>query len=518
MKLSKDENKYLLIFLLSILIFIISWVLLNDTKAYSRDEMYYASYSLAWSDADTQDVRHITRYDLYKIAMLPAYRVLLYSSLSLFGKNLVGLRFINLIAGIAILFSVYWFGRKLKLPTSYYLLIYLSLLVVPKMIYYYHLARPDFILMALIIWVFILLIVYTRDKKDYFLYIAAALTGFSCGIYWNGIALVAAFGVIIFYFLLRKVISKRTFLFSVLITSVSLLLFFILPIILNWDVFIPLLTSTGFQTKDISEGTAVWNYPLSLARLVWFGFTNGVLILHGIFLLSTIGLAIFFFTRKNSVEAKSLIKDISIFGGIFIIIYILITAFRGDGEGRFIDHIIILVFVQFSIVFSFTLKNIKKIPAKILALSFLILFFGSMAGKVLYDAYTHNGQAKAYTQYSDDLKNLIKRKDKRVFTSYETMWALPNPKMYLEVFMHKKIFTYEEMSELFKKYNVGYILLDERSKDRMKLGQPSYVNWRKVLDNEYILIGKIANKYYRANKGKNPATGNKFITEVWQRK
>ncbi len=518
MNILNHTNKQYLVFAALLLLFVIAWFLLNDSEAISRDEMFYASYSLAWSDADTKDIRHVTEHDYYSVSMQPVYKALMYSSISLFGKNITGLRFFNLVAAIIILISVFRFGKKFKFSPLFFIIFFLMLLLVPKIRYYYFLGRPDFILMSLIVLVLLFVTTYTREKKNYFLYFAAAITGFSCGIYWNGIALLACFGVLMLYLLVKKTISLRIFLFSALYTSLSLFLFFLLPLIFNWDNFIPMLTGTGFQTKDISEGTAIRNYPVSLLRLFWYGFTNGILIIHGIILISTVLISMFYFLRSKNTENKSFLKELSVINCIIIVVFILITAFRGDGEGRYVDNIMIPIFIQFAVVVSFSFATFKTISVKILALCVLTVFFGGLTFKVISDTYSNYGQTQAYEKYSENLRDIIKNTNSRVFTSYESMWALPNPKLYLEIFINKKMNSYQEMSLLFKKYNVDYILLDERSKDRMKSNEPSYVYWRQVLENEFKLIGSIRNKYYRSNKEKKPANGKEYVNEIWQRK
>ena len=69
--------------------FISTWIIVNDSYVINRDEMYYASYSTAFSEHETEDIRFISEKDHYTVAMLPLYRILLRSSISIFGKNIL---------------------------------------------------------------------------------------------------------------------------------------------------------------------------------------------------------------------------------------------------------------------------------------------------------------------------------------------------------------------------------------------------------------------------------------------
>ncbi len=506
------------ILIICIIFFIVTWLLLNDSFVINRDEMYYASYSTAFTAQETKDIRYITDKDHYTVAMLPLYRIFLRASISIFGENIFGLRVLNLIAGIIMLLFVWWWSREFKM--GWPLLIVFTLIFVgdPKSQYYLHHGRPDFLIMALAVCVFSLFMISIKKKKDLFLYIAGILAGISCGIYWNGISLLIAFSVICLFAFIRHIITLKNILFLSIFVVSTVFFAFILPLLINFDTLISLMTNVGFQTKNISSGTSFINYPINFINMLLLGFGQGVLILHLLFLIAAVFLLSLMYILKLNINAD--IKNVIIFSSIFILFYLLTTAFRGDGGGRFIDFIYPILIIVFSYLFIIFINNNKKKILRLLAIAGLFILAFSGYTKVIYDGIKNNGQTFYYQKYAADLNKIITKKGARVFLTFDFMWTLPdNPKLYLEVTKDKELKTYQAVENLFDKYNVEYVLVDERSKDRMHGPEKIlwYSYWEQVLNNRYNLIGTVENKFYRENKEKPPANGKDFVTEIWER-
>ena len=58
----------------SLLLFSIVWTLVNNSYDLSRDEMWYADYSIKYNDTETRDIRHLSENDIHQVAFSHVYR------------------------------------------------------------------------------------------------------------------------------------------------------------------------------------------------------------------------------------------------------------------------------------------------------------------------------------------------------------------------------------------------------------------------------------------------------------
>lgn len=517
--------KKLSILIIALAVFILFWLLINNSYNISRDEMYYTYYSVYFDASKTEDIRYTTEYDLYTLSMLPLYRLIQKTTVSLAGKNIVGIRLLLLLFSLITLSLVWWSTSKRSISSLAFILFAFFIVADPKMEYYLHNGRPDWIVMCIAIVMFVFLGMYLYNKREIYLYLAAFAVAFSTGIYWNGLAFLVAFVAAILILTLKQMIKWKTLLLVFALTGVTSLVVFVLPMISQWQVFKALMVGEGFQTSDLTSGSAFSNYPISLLLLVFKGFTNGIQVLHGILFVAFLFLYFILSYQKRLTENFRLLFLTLL---IVSVVFLLVVALRGHGEGRFVNFMIPILFLCFAEMLGvlFTSDNRKMRYPKIAAIVFLILFGGVSLGRTTLYAWNNRGQWQAYKEYARDIKAVIGMAEGRVLTTFDFWLALQQyPKLFLEVTKDDILQTYEEVKEMFDSHQVNYALVDERSKIRMSgqsdehgIGGIWYMHWKDLLDNEYVKIGSVYNRYYRQNKGLPPDDPRGFETEIWKRK
>jgi len=367
---------------------------------------------------------------------------------------------------------------------------------------------------------FVLVILFHYENKSYYLYVSGILGGLATGIYWNGLAALASFFAILFLLLLKKKISIKTLVSVLSVSTLSLLLFFLIPVIYFWQETIALFGSEALQTSRLVSGNAVFEYFSSLIRLI-------LLIIepkrYNLLVSSILILVIFntFYGRLVLKDKK--ITDFLLYGWIWISFFLLIVVFRGGGL-RFFYFLLPLIYFILTFSLGYLCENYKKRKIVFLSSIFLLIFSLLIAFNTTIQLQKTSGQWKEYQKYTKDLKEYLVDKKGRVLTTFDFSWALKDyKKLFIETNSFQEPKSYSELNDNFNKYNVKYILVSERSRIRMSgvdehgIGSNWYYFWDEILNNEYIHIGDVHNKYYRHNKGIKPTSSEGYKTEIWMK-
>ncbi len=508
-----------------LIIFTSVWFIINNSYLITRDEMYYTYYSLYFDASETEDIRYTTEHDLYTLSMLPVYRFIQKAVVLIVGKNIVGIRLLLLLFSLIMLTVVWWGHNKKSASFISFALFTFFIIADPKMEYYLHNGRPDWIIMCIAVMMFVFIEMYLQSKRELYLYLATFTTALSTGIYWNGLPFLGAYVVAILILMLKKILKWKTFLFICMLAGSTFFVVFVLPLISQWQVFKALMVGEGFQTSDLTSGQAFYRYPRSLLLLIVKGLTNGIQILHGVIAAAFLFVYIILrYKRKLSDYYRILFFMLL----VVCVVYIVIVAVRGHGEGRFVNFLIPILFLYFAemlvVLFTSIVGNLRYI--RMAAIVFLLIFGVLSLGRTALYTLNNRGQWQAYNEYSKDIKATIGKAEGRVFTTFDFWLALEQfPKLFLEVTKDNILYNYDEVKDMFDRYDVKYALVDERSKMRMS-GKPDdhgiggmwYRHWKELLDAEFVMIGTVYNQYYRQNKELHPKDLRGFETEIWKRK
>lgn len=509
-------------YILCIVFFAGLWLLMNNSHRVNRDEMWYSSYGIELNDSETSDIRHITEYDIHQIAFPLTYRLLQRITVESFGKNLFGLRAINIFFGILMLTIVAFALKNQNLPVFFLFLFILLLTFYPVTARQMHNSRPDWTMGCIAAICLCLIHLYFVKRKIVFLYIAGFLAGFSAGIYWNGLAVMAAFALIMLLLTIRKEIRFKHLVGISITIFVFSVIFCLLPIFFNWDTFIAMTQNSGLQTSRLATGSGIRQYPSSLVKMIWRLLTSGpVNWLLAFLLFSTI--ICYATSLKN--ENRDHYKQAGLYIlPWFVFFYALIVAIR-DSSPRHVYHVLPAIFFIHIMALSHLTKNRGwKTWSAATHMIFAILgcFIIASASKTSFDAYFQRGQWQAYKQWANDIRSIIPQTTSRVMTTYNFAWALEGyNKFYLENTIFQKPTDIDQASKMFTDHNIEYIHFGERT--RLRMDNPGTENyqwygyWNKILERDYEKVGTVYNRYYRHNKGVPSADERGFRTEIWKR-
>ncbi|MGL1890231.1 MAG: glycosyltransferase family 39 protein [Spirochaetaceae bacterium] len=520
MNIQKSQLKKIITITCLIIFFTTIWIIQNDSFVISRDEMWYTDYSVKFNDTETNDIRHITEYDLHQSAFPVVFRVMQRANINILGKNIFSLRFLNLVFGLLLIVCVgsFLFKRNISI---FWLFIYLILILFDTVVTKQsHILRPDWIFETTIVISILLLFDYLEKHKIKYLYIISILGGFSVGIYWNGLAAVAAFYVIITLLLINKKILRIDYIKVLFISFLSVFIFFILPLLFYKDETISLFQNDGLQTSSLASGNTIKLYLASFINLLSeiFKFSKYNLMIGSVSIL-----VFFLFLVLICKSKKQQFISNLLYVGLWVIVYILVIIFRGGGI-RFLYFLIPLLYFILLFILGELREDYNKKWYVLLPSIYVVLYCLIITANTSIYINNNKGQWVVYNQYSKDIKGYFSEKEGKVFTSFDFSWALEgNDKFYMETISFIDIKSDEEFSCLLKDNNVNYVLVGERSRLRMKgedefgIGKEWYRYWDIILKDEFILAGSVYNKFYRHNKGLAPKNPDGFQTEIWVR-
>lgn len=515
------KKRHTITTLLAIFLFISIWTIQNNSYLISRDEMWYTDYSIHFNDHETEDVRYTTDLDLHQSAFPATFRILQRFSVGLMGKNIFGLRFLNLIFAIILLAVLSYFLQKRKLSANWIFLYILFLLFDSVVAKQSHILRPDWVFEISVVISICFLLLFLEQNRLRYLYITSIIAGFSVGIYWNGLASLAAFYFILTLFLFTRKIIFKEFLLIILLSLISLTIFFIIPTSLFFEETIALFQTDSIQANRLTSGNAFYEYFSSFTKLI-----AGLLkptsynLITGSFIAFFISAVIFSrFVKKNNKVLRDLL-----YIGSWGTIYILIVVLRG-GDIRFVHLLLPLIyFLLIYLISSFDSGIRKHLFYKLMVMYLVIYTLMISANNILY-IKNNSGQWREYQKFSKDLNELIPHASGRIFTVFDFTWALNDrPKYFMETILFNPVESEEEFMMLLETYDIDYMMVDERSRLRMfgedefGLGKEWYRYWDSILSNDFILVGEVVNKYYRHNKGIAPKNPNGYTTEIWKKK
>lgn len=522
-----DNKTYLFYLGGTILVFVTTFILLNDSFMIGRDELWYTDYSLRFDDtAIEDDIRHIIDEDIHQIAFLPAYRLVQGTSVSIFGKTLFGLRALQLMGGILLILFVAWLFRLHK-RRDYNLLFFVILLVTNYWAAgYLYDARPDW-------WVGILAVISTgfiiefiKTKKKWCLHLAVFIASLTTAVYWNGLAVVGGIASVIFYLKMTKFIRWKDLLLSYLIQIFTVLLFLGIQIFIFIQEFIVLIQNNAVDTVRLANGSAFTGFLSSLIHFLHNSFFAEPSRWLFTFFVGTILYLSYILLKKGNLD--TLHKHVLYIFIYFQIGYIILVALRGHNvrsEFMILPWWFLWMTIALNYGYEYLLKSGKKRLYQIYYCSLVsvVVFVGVQGIVLLYNGHINSGQWAAYQQYGKNISSVLSDQDGRVLARYDLAWLLPNQsKLFFDSINFQKPTSTQKTSELFKKYQVESILVGERS--RLRLDAPYEHNkewhkyWNEVLNNEFELVDIVYNEYYEHNKGNPPVDSMGFKTEVWVRK
>jgi hypothetical protein len=512
-------KKYLNINLaFSFLIFTASWLLINDSYKVSRDEMWYADYSMKFDNSETNDIRHITEVDIHQVAFSHVFRYMERLVISLFGENLYGLRLLNLIFGMLMIYSVWISTKKIQPQARYFLFLYTVLIsFTPILSLYSHHARPDWVMMSLItISILFSVIDFVKNDKRY-LYGSVASAVLSGVIYWSGLAALA--GILALYFTLFLINQRNIkYVYAFFATLLLVFLYYFLLFLFNGSELIALFSTEALQSGNLMSGKSLSMYWDNLILLLNYPTENGVTgyVLTAL-IFSPITFMLFYKDKMTAIDKKILLLFY-----VFFITYIVITLLRGQGI-RYLYFIFPVLFFLNIYMCTVVRESSGKFFANIYITGLTCISVLSLVSTGLY-AKNNSNQWESYKKYGADIENIVENVDGRLMTTYDFSWLwLDKSKFYLETFSFKEVESYEEFNNIMDKYNIGVILIGETTKKRIKKHNHkktdlwySYLN--SFLDDKMIKADTIKNKFYRANKQNKPIDIDGYTTELWIRK
>lgn len=497
------------IFIILILFFYtLIWFISNDAFYFHRDEMWYASYSVSLSDYSTNDIRHIIPIDLHQIAFLPVFRFLQGFIISIFGENIYGLRIINL----AFILSVLYLSIRLfiKLEISRFLIIFFVLIIMfePQVMMYSHKARPDFIIACLGLISVIYIINFLLYRKVYFLYSSSFFSVLALSMYWNGLAVIFSTSLTILIFYLKKYVSINDLLKLSFFTLFFLIIFFLLPIYLNYDSFFETFTNIGVKS---SSGTFhILNiFYMIKQSLIGSKYQSILLFIVLFYIISWIII--------NKTNISIIKKEILFVCMYFFIAILLVLSLRSDSS-RHLYMFLPIFYLAFILNINLLFIKVKKMKKlTYLTLTIIVVLFTLNSSRYIYNNF---GQQSSYDKYSYDINHTIIKDDVIVLTTFDLTWAVDNPKFYLENFLFKNLSSKLEFVSIISNYDIEYMLIDETTRSRLD-NHPKKQIWYKYL-NEYLnsnykLKTVFFNKFYRQNKKRIKLDTRGYKTEIWER-
>jgi hypothetical protein len=505
----------------SLLLFSISWTLMNDSHTISRDEMWYADYSVKLNDSKTNDIRHITNIDIHQASFSYIFRYLEKGVVEQFGKNIMGLRVLNLITGMLTVFTMWIFIREVQFKSRYFLLLYTVLITfIPILSNYAHHIRPEWVMMMFSTISMVFLTINVIVSKKCYLYLSAVFAALSAVIYWSGLAILA--GILVAYtFLFFENKKDIRYLYSIFIALILAILYYFPLFIFNKDELIGLFSTAVPQTGRILTGHAFVEYWSVFLILLNDIPKSGI---TGLLTIGFIGSPIFlYFLGKKRLSGTH--KKIILCFYIFFISYFLISLLRGAGLRYFYFILPIFIFLNMYICISLREAG-DRVIANIYLAGLILLSVASVVSAAVYVS-NNNGQWKWYKKYEKDVFSSIEDIDGRLMLTYDFAWLLKErDKFYLENFIFKPSKTYNFFKSTMEEHNITVVLIDETTRtridnetDKFGIGATWYQYLQKFLiEKDFKKVNIIYNKYYRKNKEKIHIYEDGYATEIWVRK
>lgn len=517
-----EGRKFRPVFLLFSVLFVVYWFYANDSFSISRDGSVYVSYAMEWDESETEDIRYLTKSNIYQAAQLPVYRILQRKLISFFGENIYGIRIINLFITLLVL-GVFWL-MCVKLELSPWIFI----LGVPFCFFfsytrqYMFIARPDWLIMCLSLIVAMSIIIGIHTKRNSYLTLAAIAAGLAPTIYHNGIPLFFAFLSILFWLLVRKEITPTRLAYLIFLPLVFISTVFIFFYFMPYFVeFKDLFANSTSNANRMVSGLWIKEYLIAFGSVIWHGYFEGKRIFIGMIMLIGSFLCIYTYKQKKiNKEQKISIEALVVFY-IFSIIGILFRS-ANPRHSYFFIHI---AFLLFGIVLAWLCKEHKRSLIVKASILFFILLIASFSFKAFQHIYKNGGQSAYYAKLSRDLTNIILKDKGRVMTYYDFRLAMPKHKKFFYMpLLTNRPSSQKEFSRLLKQYDVNYVTVCERTRMRME-GQidagsgPNHYKFLKgILNDEFNKVSVIYNKHYRRNGDSPPLDGVEFSTEIWKRR
>lgn len=497
--------------------------MLNDSYNISRDEMWYADYSLKLDDTQTFDIRHLTDIDTHQIAFSPLFRYAEGVALNAFGQNIFGLRLINLFAGICAVSGAWFLFGVAKKSAKYHLLIFTILLsFLPICAKYSHHIRPDWCMMMIIALSisFLFIGIETGNRKHF--YLSSILVSLSSIIYWSGLAAQAGILMVLAYLCFRKKTFVNTYSISATISLFIIGIYaYVISIIYRDQVRELFSDSSPLQTGDLVSETFLASYMSSIEVFLVNIINSGIL---GLFYLAIIlGPLVIYFVFRNYIKYQ--FKQVIIITYIFLLVYIFVSLIRGSGA-RYLYFII----PSFTIINFYLLIKLKiLIQGKrnlMLSLFHFMIFCAVILSFIHSARYAYNNREQSiyYSKYERDIGLVINDTNGRIMTSYDFAWMHENrSKFFLENFIFSKVHTYEAFINIMKENDINVVLVCETTRVRMDSVKtnPDIETWYKYLDSyldeSFVKSSIVHNKYYRRNKSGVSYSKLGYKTEIWKK-
>ena len=497
------NNKNVQVYVL-LLIYLSIWLISNNSFAYHRDEMWYTLYSIFPSDNTTNDIRHITQNDIHQIAFLPAFKYIHGIFVNMFGQNIYSLRTTNIFFASVSLFFTLKTMQKYKFSFVYLLLFILLISFDNEIIAYSHKARPDFSVSMLSLASIILILDFLKGKQVIKLFISATFVGLASSFYWNGLAALTAYGIIILFLLYHNEISFKTFLFLSLYSLLILILLLGIPVYQNFELFLETFTNDALIESP------------SNAHLL-----NIVFMFKGIIMSNKYGLlvSLSFFIIIYSISINLFNKRSNNKSNSSLLIFLTVTFLMLSVRSSDIRHIyMFLPLVYLTMFFSFNnINEILKINKFFLGFLICIVITLNVFNSFRYINKNY-GQTGAYEQYKNEIESIVNDSNSLILMRYNMAWTIDNPKFYIANFNFKDFKNQAEFNELMKSYDLKYLLIDEPTRQRMNnpvLGKTWHKFLKVYIDDNFELKKTFYNKFYIKNKLYKYRYKEGYQNEIW---
>jgi 4-amino-4-deoxy-L-arabinose transferase-like glycosyltransferase len=504
----------------SLLLFSIVWILVNNSYDLSRDEMWYADYSVKYNDSETTDIRHLSEIDVHQIAFSHVYRNIERGMLNIFGENIFGLRVLNLLLSLLLIYTVHLWQSKSIEKHKNKLIVFTSLLLfLPILSIYSHHARPDWAMMMITATSLILLVIGIERERDKYLYVASFLFGLAAVIYWSGIAALAGALVIFLFMYITEESNKSKYIYIVISLFALPIVYFLYIATYEFNELISLFTEKKLQTGRLLSEPFISKYMSSLNIFLdnliksrTQSFMSLCLIFGPLILLYLDGVALVDSKKRKIIKLLYL----------FIFTYLAVSLVRGGGV-RYLNFIIpVFLFLN---IYVLTILNQKRegLISRGYFIGIIMLVILSIFKTTIY-AYDNKGQWSQYKKYESDLQYILKDSDGRALTSFEFAWILKDiDKLYIESFIFFIPDTYHEFREIMLKSDVNILIIDEATRSRMFNTKNDNGNgvWyqylHRYMSENFIKKEEVFNIYYRKNKKMSPSDNRGYKTEIWQK-
>lgn len=523
--LSKNTHIFL-----PVLLFIILWVLMNNSYFITRDEMWYNYYSELTIKSNNQDIWFLGEYDAGQVGFLVPFRYLQGISVTIFGENILGLRILNLFFGTLMIGTVGWVFQQASFPTLWPYIFTALITFDRELGNVSHAIRPDWLVLCLATVTVALLFAFLEHRNYKVLLMTAVVAGFSTGIHWNGFAVVGSLVIVMIYFLIKKVVPLKVFFGSLTLLLASVLTLLI-PLLINLRETAYLFQLEGTDTNRLTSGAALTGYINNLLWLLINGFSSGRYnLLLGMLLISAIVFTIILLFEKR-VKTMNKLTLTTMFA--FYIVAVMILSLRGV-NAKFTLVVFNGILIFWMLLVAAYLKNntigmIKHF--RILVMVIIFLFLTANAHRTIDYALSHQGQWQAYQKYGSDLSKIISNDKGRVVTTFDHAWALKeHNKLFIEALFLNSPESSDQLNQLFEKHNVSYVLVNSRQiscfADRNKC-EDWYGYLKDLLKENYKLIERVYNSYYPdyywylnkeyLNEGNSSTKEHqKPLTEIWK--